>query len=131
MIVPTLHGDRWSGADDASWQVVDPTWDDAQQAIERLDATVFTLVTIGGPGEQHLTIGGGSGRYVVYATFDNWDFWNLLGANPDGAPILLNAGGQEGDYPARQVVDKDRALRAARTFFTSLQLDPTLQWEQQ
>lgn len=84
------------------------------------------MLTIQGPGEQHLAVGGGSGRYVVYATFDNCDFLNLLAATVDDGSVLLNAGGQEGDYSARQIVDLTQAEKAARAFFAGLRLDPRL-----
>jgi hypothetical protein len=126
-----IHGDRWRGVLNDEWHVDDPSWDGVSQAIQRLDAKTFTIVTIQGPGEQHLAVGGGAGRYVVYATFDNCDFWNLLTGTSDDGTVLLNAGGQEGDYPACQIVDLDQTQKAARAFFVGLQLEPSLRWEKQ
>lgn len=126
-----IHGDSWRGVLNDEWRVDDPSWDDVSKAIGRLDAKTFTMVTIQGPGEQHLAVGGGAGRYVVYATFDNCDFWNLLVATADDGTVLLNAGGQEGDYPACQIVDLHQAETAAQAFFVGLQLDPSLRWEKQ
>lgn len=126
-----IHGDSWRGVLNDEWHVDAPSCDEVSKAIERLDAKAFTMVTIQGPGEQHLAVGGGAGRYVVYATFDNCDFWNLLAATVDDRTVLLNAGGQEGDYPACQIVDLDQAQRAARAFFEGLQLEPSLRWQKQ
>lgn len=127
----SIQGDSWRGVLNDEWSLESPDWDAVSMAIERLDAKKYTIVTIQGPGEQHLAVGGGAGRYIVYATFDNWEFWNLLGQRVDGDKIILNAGGQEGDYPARQIVDLAQAQAAARAFFVGLQLDPSLRWEKQ
>jgi hypothetical protein len=126
-----ISGDRWRGMLNDEWHVDQPSWDEAEDAIRRLDASTYTIVMIESIGEQHLAVGGGAGRYVVYATFDNYDFWNLLGDGGAGGRTLLNAGGQDGDYPVRQIVDLEQACRAARTFFLGLRLDPSLWWEKQ
>ena len=49
----------------------------------------------------------------------------------DDGTVMLNAGGQEGDYPAGQIVNLDQVQTAARAFFVGLQLEPSLQWERQ
>jgi hypothetical protein len=123
-----IHGDCWSGVLSDDWNVEDPSWDDVSKAIQRLDAKTFTMVTIEGPWEQHLAVGGGAGRHVVYATFDNYEFWSLLGHESMDGTVLLTAGGQEGDFPARRIVDLDQARIAARAFFIGLQLEPSLRW---
>ena len=54
-----------------------------------------------------LTIGGGAGRHVM-----------LQSPERSASDIeLLNAGGQEGEYPANQVVDTATAMRAASSFY--------------
>ncbi|MDC3982186.1 Imm1 family immunity protein [Polyangium jinanense] len=127
----SIHGDKWHGVLNDEWHVDRPSWDDVDKAIRRLDAKTYTIVTVQGPGEQHLAIGGGSGRYIVYATFDNCEFWNLLSTDSTNGMVLLNAGGQEGDYPAAQIVDQEQARTAARTFLLDLRLEPSLRWERQ
>ena len=95
-----IHGDRWKGVLNHEWRIECASSADLERALDQLDARTRTTVTIHCDGEQHLTIGGGAGRHVVYATFDNDQFWNLLRSQPATGMILLNAGGQEGDYPA-------------------------------
>ena len=109
-----------------------PTIDDLDRIIEALDAKIRTMVSLYGQDGSFLSIGGGEGQYVVYVSLPDEQLWNLLSnqENRKGV-VLLNAGGQEGDFPCRQVVDKPRALRAARTFFIKGQLDTALQWERQ
>jgi hypothetical protein len=123
--------DCWDGLQDCGWCIDPASLRDLDQALERLDSRKYTMVMILGEGEQHLTVGGGSGRYVVYATFDNEEFWNLLCADLKDGMVALNIGGQEGNYPARQVVDLEQARAAGRFFFERRQLDPAQHWERQ
>ena len=126
-----IHGDHWEGLLNHEWRIDRASPPDLERALDRLDARTYTMVTIQGDGEQHLTIGGGAGQYVVYATFDNEAFWNLLRPQPATGTVLLNAGGQEGDFPAAQVVSKEQARVAGLTFLRAGSLDPTQQWQKQ
>ncbi|MFO0693855.1 MAG: Imm1 family immunity protein [Polyangiales bacterium] len=127
----SICGDRWHGVANDEWHVDAPSWDDVSRAIRRLDGRTYTLVTIGGSGEEHLAVGGGAGRYVVYVTRDNWDFWNLLSHEDAEGTVSLFIGGQDGDYPARRIVDLEQAEVAARAFLSGRRLEPTLRWEKQ
>lgn len=126
-----LFGDRWEGRVDREWRVVSPSEHDLDQAIERLDGTTYTMISLErlGEGEQHLAVGGGGGRYVVYATFDNEEFWNLVCSEPAEGVVLVKAGGQEGEYPARNVVNLAQARSAGRAFLNSGELDRGQEWE--
>jgi hypothetical protein len=106
-----------------------PTVAEFDRLLNRLDAQGHTMITLQGDGDTHMTIGGGDGRYVVYATFDNEVFWNLLQPEQAEGTITLNAGGQEGDYPASHVVSRERARQAGVTFLQISELDPALEWE--
>ena len=103
--------------------------DDLDHALQRLDGNTHTLVILEGEGEAHLAVGGGGGRYVVYATFDNVAFWNLVDPGATTGSLIVNAGGQEGDYAVRQVVDLTHARAAAHGFFSRRELDPDQMWE--
>lgn len=110
----TLVGDGWSGEKCTEWTVQGPTEGELQRAVERLDGKLNTIVVVRNSTGSHLAIGGGPTEFVVYATYDDLDFFNLLGdANATGV-VLLNAGGQVGDYPAAQIVDRELALRQLR-----------------
>ena len=100
----SLSGDRREGTHSHDWRIEAASVTDFNRALERLDARVFTMLTIEGPAEQHLMIGGGGGRYVVYAAVGNDEYWNLLRPEPASGTILLNTGGQVGDFRASQVV---------------------------
>lgn len=126
-----IHGDCWDGIDNTEWHVLSASAEDLDQALDRLDARTYTMLTIAGDGEQHLAIGGGGGRYVVYATFDNERFWNLLRSEPVDGVELVTAGGQEGEYPAMQVVTLSQARAAGRVFLDAGKLDPDQEWGEQ
>jgi hypothetical protein len=124
-----MHTDLWKGVTCEETVVQSPSSEDISSAISALDASTRTMVTVLGPGQAHLTVGGGSGRFVVYATFDNETFFNLkAGRSAARAQVRLCIGGQEGDYPVDQVVDVDRAKRAATVFAESGTLSPELDW---
>jgi hypothetical protein len=127
-----IDGDCWEGRACDHWEVADATFADVERALERLDAKTWTLMTIGGPDELHLGIGGGGGQYVIYAgSAGEEELWDLVSAQPRDGVVMLTIGGQEGDYPARQIVDLEQARTAARTFFLTGALDLSLRWEQQ
>ncbi len=131
VIVRRIDGDRWEGVVNHGWIVDHASSTDLNRAIDRLDARIYTIVTIQVDGERHLTIGGGAGQYVVYATFDNEEFWNLIRSEPSAGTVRLNAGGQEGDFPAAQVVNKEQARAAGNRFLNECLLDPVQQWQKQ
>lgn len=108
----TIRGERWEGTFNHDWSIEDASATDFVRGLDQLDARVHTLVTVRREGEQHLSIGGGAGQYVVYATFDNERFWSLIRSEPATGIVMPNAGGQEGDYPASQVVTKEQARGA-------------------
>lgn len=124
--------DRWNGVLCENDEIDMPSIDDLNRAVEALNSATRTLVFLNGQNGSHLAIGGGAGRYVVYVSTSDEDFWNLVADKNDSAgQVMLNAGGQEGDYPVRQVVDKLHALQAAHKFFKTGELDPSLKWEKQ
>jgi hypothetical protein len=129
MAVLRIVSDKWEGVMNHEEEIERPTPADFGHLLDRLDARTYTMIVLDAGGEHHLTIGGGAGQYVVYATFDNEEFWNLLRPELVAGTIMLNAGGQEGDYPAAQVVDKAYAAQAGRTFLMTGRLDSSMRWE--
>ena len=131
MFASVLYADRWDGVIDKGTEIKSPSVADIERAVHTLDGEEYTLVTVEAEGETHLAVGGGiAGRYVVYATFDNMTFHNLLGPGDKSDTVYLTAGGQEGDYPGNSIVDLETALAAALTFAESGKLDPRLTWEE-
>lgn len=126
-----ISGDHWVGSANHEWRVDSPSSDDLERALNRLNAKEYTSLCIEGDGERHMMVGGGGSKYVVYATLDNEEFWNLIAVEAKEGVVSLNAGGQEGDYPANQIVDLKQALHACLAFLATQELDADLKWEQQ
>ena len=126
-----LRTDLWHDITCDEFCVESPTEADVMQSIDALDAETKTALTLEREGAS-ISVGGGRGRYVVFVTVgDDQKFWNLLSDYADTGAVMINIGGQEGDYPARHVVDKEQAMRAALCFLESGRRDPALTWELQ
>ncbi len=131
-MVVTLHTDRWIAALNEGLEIENPSWSDIADAIKALDGNTRTMINLGIGGQAHMTIGGGTaGEYVVYATFDNACFHNLL--NPtklsSKEKVSLVAGGQLGEYPERLCVPLELVLEAAKAFSDSGVLASGATWE--
>jgi hypothetical protein len=130
--VNRIIADKWSGALTEDEVIVSPTFDDLRRVIESLDANVKTSVFLEGENGAYLAVGGGSGQYIVYVSPSDQQFWNLIANRTErNEKISLVVGGQDGDYAARQVVDKNSAIKAAKRFFLKGELDRSLHWELQ
>jgi hypothetical protein len=130
MFAKTLSTDLWGGPTDGEDDDVSaPSWKQIEAAIRALDGKRRTMVILGADGESHLAIGGGSSdRYVVYMTFDNMRFFNLLSRNRADKTVTLFVGGQDSLFPDNTVVDLALALRAAKTFAETGHPDPSCKW---
>jgi Immunity protein Imm1 len=104
-------------------------WSEIEAAIKALDGHQRTLVTLEAESETHMAIGGGTGKYLVYVTFDNENFNYLVNpAKSDHAETLV-VGGQEGIYPAKWCVDLTSALKAAKAFAEFGTIEKSVAWE--
>lgn len=129
MYIRGIVADRWEGILNREERSDSPTIQDVERFFERLDQKNYTLIILERDASTHMAVGGGAGQYVVYATYDNETFWNLLRSEPTDMTVPLNVGGQEGHYPSAQVVTKDIAWRAGRSFVEAGVLDQTLKWQ--
>lgn len=110
-------------------QIERPSLEEVTTAVQRLDGKTRTLVTLKVSDDHHMAVGGGGGHYIVYMTFNNMQFKNLIISGKSGPKIILTCGGQEGDFAPKQCVDLETAKRAAETFALTGQPDPKLMWE--
>lgn len=123
--------DEWSGVKSRESTLKDATWADVARLIRRLDARRHTIVNLKIDDGNHLTVGGGNGRLIVTVTADGDRFFDLVRAAPiDTSTIRLNVGGQEGEYPADQVVDEDTAIACAMTYLKSSKMDERFKWRE-
>ena len=120
MFVSNLSVEQWIDNFNQDELIKKPTWNQIETAIRELNGKNKTLVTLGADEETYMSIGGGAGKYVVTATFDNFDFYILVNLlKPDNQIEKLVVGGQQGNYSAKMCVDLLPCLLAARTFVES------------
>lgn len=133
MPVLGLSLDVWDGVRCGSRDADRPSWEQVEAALSDLDARRHTLLTLNGEAGDTLCVGGGAGRYVVFYQDADDELWNLhaAGAPEAGPSILLNCGGQEGDFRPDQVVGSDVAREAVRTLFAVGGIDVRLGWRRQ
>jgi immunity protein Imm1 of predicted polymorphic toxin system len=127
LIVTRLGGPQ----DDNPNEIIEPSWEDIEAALRKLDGESCSLVVlgIGDPPVPHMAIGGGNGKYIVYATADNAVFHKAMNTRAPDRKCSIVAGGQRGMYDLRMCVTFDQALRAAETYALTGTLDPSLSWE--
>ncbi|MGB3651378.1 MAG: Imm1 family immunity protein [Rivularia sp. (in: cyanobacteria)] len=131
MFVLNLSVEQWIDNFNQEELTKKPTWNQIETDIRELNGKNKTLVTLGADDETYMSIGGGAGKYVVTATFDNFDFYILVNLlKPDNQIEKLVVGRQEGNYSAKMCVDLLPCLLAARTFVESGKLDTLLSWEE-
>lgn len=123
--------DEWAGVYCDEQEVRSPGFEELIELFRKLDGKVHTLLVLDAPNGARLMIGGGAGRYVVSATVSEQEFWNLLSEVDKHGAVVVTTGGQDGEFPARQVVDEAHAIQAAKTFLSSAKLDSNLLWEKQ
>ena len=134
MKISTIFQDDWVGvrSNDREFECVDVS--QVVDAIDRLNGKNHTLVILTLDDGTMMNIGGGNdGLYVVHVAIDiDRELFNLV--DPTKSPeavVDVVAGGQAGEYPARQAVDKDTVIRAAREFAVNGTMSSELTWESQ
>lgn len=123
-----ILADRWIGVFNEEERYLSPSDSILELLLDRLDACVHTILILENENGSQLTIGGGSGQYIVYASHDGNTFWNLCGTDKSSGVLRLNIGGQEGEYSVKQVVSRHSALQVARTFMSNGSLDTKFNW---
>lgn len=134
-----LYADYWKGSVDYGSELNQPNLEQVSAAIRALDGRQRTLVTLEAGAGAFMGISGGGDNYVITATYDNQEFFDLTrhdvpsidDDDQDSADdsVEIIAGGQIMDVPARQCVGLDIALRMAQTFADEGTLDPSATWE--
>lgn len=99
--------------------------------LDELDGKAHTQMSLHTADHTRLVIRGAAGKYVVYVELPEQQVWNLLAGTKSRRMVTILPGMEPGEYPARQVVGKALALKAAQTFFATGRLDPNLTWEKQ
>jgi len=98
-------------------------------AIARLDGqqTTTLSITVGG---SLLIVGGGAGRYVVTAWIADGQPCELVGDPQSAGEIPMIVGGQLTPQPCRYIVAGARAVKVAKYFSRTGQMDDEEVWEE-
>ncbi len=129
MVIDTMVESERSGDRHYAHSTRVPDWVEIETAISRLDGESRSLVTLDTPDSCHMAIGGGGdGRYTVQATFDWGEFMALVHPERKGSEEL-RMGGVSRVCPARAIVNRNEALKAARAFAILGALDASCAWE--
>ena len=129
MVIATLTESEREGSKHWSRSTLSPDWPEIVDAITRLDGHEHTLLTLDTPEHSYMAIGGGAnGRYTVQATFNWGDFVAMVHPDIEGDDQIIMAG-QPKSCPAKAIVNREEALKAARAFAMLGALDAAAAWE--
>jgi hypothetical protein len=132
VVIESLTICHWSPTARRDEVISDPGWSDIETAIRLLDNEARNdvyLRPLNSTQDTFLTVGGGSGKYIVAGSEHGSRFPTLN--NPAGADdsVSLCVGGQRGEYPSRWVVDLEQALAAVRMFYEAGTFDCGISWD--
>lgn len=107
--------------------VINPSWQQVEKVIKKLDAKDHTEVVLQDGGQ--ISVCGGGGRYFVSIFTEDERSMVLTDPNKQGkAKEFLMCGGQKIALPAERVVDLESAVKAVRCYFDTRTADEELFW---
>lgn len=129
----TYEEDGWTWR---SQEVPDPSWEQVEAAIRRLDRFrhpfLFLRLRAEVADEERLEVMGGNGAYWVAGTFDGYFQRRLVNPHGGSAEIPVWTSDQGFSDEERFVVgDVELVLRVARYFAEHGDFDPFVPWEDQ
>jgi Immunity protein Imm1 len=130
MFITKISVEDWIDNQNKGCEIKASIWSEIELAIKSLDGQTKTLATLETDGETHMLIGGGQGKYVVYATFDNEIFYSLIDPSKSDQDESVVVGGQKGLYPAKFCVDLETVLQSAQKFAEFGEMLKSAVWEQ-
>jgi hypothetical protein len=129
MFITKFSVEDWIDNQNRGCEMKADIWSEIELAIRSLDGQTKTLVTLETDGETYMSIGGGQGKYVVYATFDNEIFYSLIDPSKPNQDESIVIGGQKGLYPAKSCVDLEIVLQSAQKFAEFGEMLKSAAWE--
>ena len=129
--VKRMITDLWKNNFCEESETFSPSIQQVLHAIADLNADTKTLIVMHGNDGSTLCIGGGQEKYVAFAAKSDENIWNVVSNSTDSGIVLLNIGGQEGEYFHSQLISSNDVILAASSFFKDGRLDKRLQWEKQ
>lgn len=131
MYVKILFVDEWHGRRCRVFDAKDPEWGLVSDSIAALDGVRKVMVSLfeREGGESCLIVSGQwGGRVMVNATSDDLSYLSVIDQSQPVAKRTLCVGGQDGEYDETRIVPIEWAMIAARTFYESGKLEPSLSW---
>jgi hypothetical protein len=129
MFITKFSIEDWIGNQNRGCVEAVHSWQEIESAIRKLDGHHKTLITLETDSETHMAVGGGAGKYVVYLTFDNESFHDLVDPSKLDMDEFVIVGGQEGVYSAKSCVDLKTTLKAAKAFAELGTMEKSVIWE--
>jgi hypothetical protein len=130
MSISCLEWDDWGESADQWSMERQPYWERVEWAILSLDGKAHTIVKLSANDHTYMVVAGGSsGEYMVHATKDNALFSHLIDDSQSDGSVILDIGGQPGEYPRKRCTSLTVACQAAREYFDTGQLDSHFTWE--
>ena len=106
----------------------DPGWTKVESCIRRMDGSRFAEVWLEDGDASGLMITGGAyGRLMVERISPDGNWLTIDAAKPKEPAMEILENGPP-DFPANYIVDMETALRAAKTFLESGEMDQSLTW---
>ncbi|MDS4031935.1 MAG: Imm1 family immunity protein [Candidatus Contendobacter sp.] len=133
MKVKKIFEEEWIGAQLKTIEHQCTDLSQAYAALDRLDGKKRTSVEFWVSDDAILTVGGGGGKFVVFAAFQiDEELYTLIDPNKSDADYEdVVTGGQLGSYPSNQCVDKDMVKKAISYFCEHGKASPNLAWIQE
>jgi hypothetical protein len=74
----------------------------------------------------YMAISGGHDKCIAYVTFDDSQFQSLTNPENPAGLVALAAGGERIEVAAKECVDLEIVLKAAKAYFERRELEPSL-----
>ena len=112
--------------------ILSPSWNQVRSAVRGLNGESLNdlyLMPDDQAPDRYFAVAGGPGLYVVFICEANERFIEAVSSHvDDGTRVSLTCGGQVGSFAARQLVDLDTALTAAKHFYDTSSASPHVTW---
>jgi hypothetical protein len=132
MSIELLSMPKWTTATAFEDSVIQsPQWSDIEAAIRKLDGSVSQEIYLHPKRdnlETWLSIGGGTGKYLVTGSINNEHFPTYVNGNERADDVPLLIGGQLGEFPNNWIVDVDVALQIAKAFWDAGAFECGVTW---
>lgn len=119
----------WESAAEPLQSLPNPSWDDVQTRIKRLESAESGSVFLKAKNGSTLSIGGDRGRgyLVFYSDETGHRYLQPLALHRKGV-VSLAIGFQPAEYPRRIVVDLDASLKTAYMYFQAGRIQAGEEW---